>query len=197
MEGKIQKMAVAYYANSSDECKEKMKVFFNSMDGDGNGVISLSEFKSYLKKNTLAFRPELFAELDQDRNGSLDFDEVVTFYYMVNVRNLFCACCEIYLDKEYYTCVNCFLDRRDNKSFNICLACYRNNQYASTNHENFIDNHLILKSLRSEVTRKAMEGKPGWTTADYVRVSVAGASTSASIVQVALAIAAAGACTIM
>ncbi|KAL5727425.1 hypothetical protein ACHQM5_000625 [Ranunculus cassubicifolius] len=155
----IREMAFSYYGSCTDESKELVHKFFKSMDIDGNGSIGLIEFKTYLTKNSLVFRPELFGELDRDGNGCLDFNEVVTFYYMVNVRNLFCACCGGYHKLGYYTCVKCFLDQSNDRTYNICVPCYRTKQYNNSEHEYFLDNYDMLTSMRSEGKTKMGDHK--------------------------------------
>ncbi|KAL5727428.1 hypothetical protein ACHQM5_000627 [Ranunculus cassubicifolius] len=168
MEG-IREMALAYYANSSDDCKETVKNIFNSLGGNKNGLVRSSEVQRYLEKNMPAFRLELLRELDGDRDGCLDFEKFVTFYYMVTVRNLFCDSCELYLKEEYYTCVKCFLDQSNDRTCNICLTCHQTKQYDNTGNHSFLDNYNMLNSLQTESEIKILEkqfgthgGGKGW-----------------------------------
>ncbi|KAL3726835.1 hypothetical protein ACJRO7_031695 [Eucalyptus globulus] len=56
------------------------------MDADRSGSISIAEFMTFL--TFAGFQSEnlgwLFEELDKDNNGTLDFEEVLTFFYILS-----------------------------------------------------------------------------------------------------------------
>ncbi|PIA49598.1 hypothetical protein AQUCO_01300408v1 [Aquilegia coerulea] len=150
----IREVALAYYANSSDDTKEVAKNFFNSMDIDGDGKISMNEFEEYVKKKWRRFKPELFAELDKDGDGFLDFEEVIVFYYMAKMRNSFCdGCCGEYLKNLYFTCVHCFQKKSSNQTYDLCLTCYQTKQFTHE-HKVFLDNYAMLNFIWSDSKKK-------------------------------------------
>ncbi|KAF9612768.1 hypothetical protein IFM89_003778 [Coptis chinensis] len=127
----IRKVALVYYANSSDETKETVKKIFKSMDANGSGKISINEFEENVKKRWSRFKPELFTELDQDGDGLLDFEEIIVFYYMAN----------------------CYVQRSNNQSFDLCLNCYETKQFTHS-HQIFLDNYAMLTFLWSYLKKK-------------------------------------------
>ncbi|KAF7850061.1 hypothetical protein BT93_L5893 [Corymbia citriodora subsp. variegata] len=69
--------------NLTEEQKEAAKTFFENMDEDGDGSISVDEFTAFLSHAGFQnVNPdELFKDLDKDKNGTLNFEELVTFFY--------------------------------------------------------------------------------------------------------------------
>ncbi|KAI6693726.1 hypothetical protein NL676_021436 [Syzygium grande] len=84
--GRNSEAALAFYRGSTEDQKQAAQRFFLAMDADNSDNISIDEFTTFL---TLAgFQSEnfrwLFRELDKDRDGTLDFQELLTFFYILS-----------------------------------------------------------------------------------------------------------------
>ncbi|KAL5713175.1 hypothetical protein ACHQM5_015278 [Ranunculus cassubicifolius] len=142
----IREVALAYYANCSNDEKSAAAQMFKSADIDGSGNISFEEFKAAcLALKCPGNIDEMFQGIDTDRNGTLDFEEAITFYYMINNRMSFCRACKQYLNSTYFTCVKCCCEEKV-ESFNVCVTCYRRQIYFHE-HKEFLDNYTMLTSV--------------------------------------------------
>ncbi|KAK9991669.1 hypothetical protein SO802_026654 [Lithocarpus litseifolius] len=81
--------------------------------------------------------------------GSLDFSEVLTFYYILKTRGVWCDYCGICLMGLYFTCVACF----DNASargntYDLCSTCYeaQRHQQQHSHHDYFLDSYVLLRA---------------------------------------------------
>ncbi|XP_024192672.1 uncharacterized protein LOC112196541 [Rosa chinensis] len=125
--------ASAYYQNGTQQTRNLAWSFFQSMDTNGDGRISCSEFKDFLRQsgyNWIINDPNFFNRLDRNGDGGLDFGEVLTFYYIIKTRKIRCqgSQCGAYLFGLYFTCVACF-DGAHGHTFDLCPACYRSRSY--------------------------------------------------------------------
>ncbi|CAB4313599.1 unnamed protein product [Prunus armeniaca] len=131
------------------------------MDTDGDGRISYAEFNDFVQQSgynwILHNDPNLFAKLDRNRDGGLDLQEVLTFYYIIKTRYITCQGCRAHLCGLYFTCVECFDGGAANyyhhhhhhqyPTYDLCAACYGNANYTHQ-HSYFLDNHVLLRSKR-------------------------------------------------
>ncbi|KAF7850062.1 hypothetical protein BT93_L5894 [Corymbia citriodora subsp. variegata] len=83
---KVQEDASDYFLNLMEEEKKAAETFFETMDEDGDGSISVDEFTDFLTHEGFQnVNPnKLFAQLDKDNNNTLNFNELVTFFYVVS-----------------------------------------------------------------------------------------------------------------
>ncbi|CAL9016548.1 unnamed protein product [Prunus brigantina] len=80
----LHQAALAYYNNGSQNLQLLAANFFQSMDRNGDGRVSKSEFITFLLQNGYGWiNPSFFNNLDRNRDGGLDFKEVLTFYYII------------------------------------------------------------------------------------------------------------------
>ncbi|KAF7850064.1 hypothetical protein BT93_L5895 [Corymbia citriodora subsp. variegata] len=83
---KVREAASAHYDDLTEEQKKAAWSFFQTMDKDKSGNVSVDEFTAFL--NLAGFQnvnpDKLFAELDKDNNGTLSFKELVTFFYVLS-----------------------------------------------------------------------------------------------------------------
>ncbi|KAL5542370.1 hypothetical protein UlMin_010080 [Ulmus minor] len=146
----LRSASMAYYKNSSKKLKKKAKKFFRSMDANRDDRVSLAEFASFLQQKGYGeIEHNMFRQLDANGDGELDFDEVLTFYYIVKTRGLWCDVCHSRLTGLHFSCVTCFENGRN--SFDLCSSCYGNGRFNHP-HNIFLDSHVLLRSKK---------GRPG------------------------------------
>ncbi|KAF8392106.1 hypothetical protein HHK36_022448 [Tetracentron sinense] len=140
----IREAALAYYEAGSEELKLLARRFFKSMDTNGDGTVSISEFSECLwQRGYIFIDSSFFKELDKDGDGSLDFEEVITFYYMLKTRT-YCDECRAFLKVLYFTCVECF---DHGPSYDLCTTCYCKRKF-NHKHTVFMDNYVLLLTRR-------------------------------------------------
>ncbi|VVA27016.1 PREDICTED: Calcium-binding EF-hand [Prunus dulcis] len=150
----LHQAALAYYNNGSQNLQLLAANFFRSMDGNGDGRVSKSEFITFLQQNGYGWiNPSFFNNLDRNHDGGLDFEEVLTFYYIIKTRNLWCDGCGVCLKGLYFTCVECF-DRAAN-TYDLCSRCYSSRRFRH-NHTCFLDNHMLLRSKRTQLRQAGL-----------------------------------------
>ncbi|KAK3417177.1 hypothetical protein EUGRSUZ_H02912 [Eucalyptus grandis] len=83
---KVRDAASVHYKGLSQDQKQAAERFFEAMDTDKSGNISIDEFVTFM--GLFGFQSDnhdwLFAKLDKDENGTLDFNELVTFFYILS-----------------------------------------------------------------------------------------------------------------
>ncbi|XP_010110693.2 uncharacterized protein LOC21393041 [Morus notabilis] len=113
------------------------------MDTDGDGRIRFAEFNQFLHWSGYGFVDRnWFVHLDANRDGCLDFWEVLTLYYVLKTRGVWCAQCHTQLHGLYFTCVECF-DAAC--SYDLCSDCYSHRNF-SHYHSLFLDSFVLLRS---------------------------------------------------
>lgn len=145
----LREVALAYYDNCNPELQGRAWEFFQSMDTNGDRRICLREFKEFLHQsgyNRIITDPDFFAKLDRNGDRGLDFQEVLTFYYIIKTGYIFCRGCGIYLSGFYFTCFECF-QGADPFTFDLCHACHRS-QKSTHHHTLFLENHILLHYKR-------------------------------------------------
>ncbi|KAL5542632.1 hypothetical protein UlMin_010342 [Ulmus minor] len=142
----LRSASMAYYKNSSQDFKEAANRFFQSMDTNGDRRVNSAEFARFLQqKGYTGIDPNMFGQLDANGDGELDFNEVLTFYYIVKTRGLWCDGCHGRLPGLHFSCVICFENGRN--SFDLCSSCYGNRKF-NHHHNIFLDSFVLLRSKR-------------------------------------------------
>jgi hypothetical protein len=150
----IRRAVVAYYEHLPENNKKLARKTFNAMDKNGDGKISLREYVDYLKKNKAAdfTHQSLFTVLDEDGNGSLDFEEAIVLYYiMQSGRAIICQSCKTFLAGAYFSCSQCFFNDDSGSTYEICCACYGGKNYTHHGDAIFCDNYTLLRQSRSVI----------------------------------------------
>ncbi|KAH7858154.1 hypothetical protein Vadar_020600 [Vaccinium darrowii] len=95
-----------YYDKSSWEVKKSAHDFFNSLDGDNDGKVSLHEFLGCMRElgHVKMGSSHFFNELDKDMNGTLEFMEVMALYYIIKSGRPFCSGCDEFIPGMYFSC---------------------------------------------------------------------------------------------
>ncbi|KAF3964034.1 hypothetical protein CMV_011635 [Castanea mollissima] len=142
--------ALASYSNASNELRQLVQEFFNSMDTNGDRVVIFDEFVEFIGQNVnIRADRNFFRCLDRNGDGLLDFNEVLTFYYILKTRGVWCAYCRNYQTGVYFTCVACFDNARSTGyTYDLCSACYeaRRHQQHHPHHNYFLDSHVLLRA---------------------------------------------------
>ncbi|KAF8388293.1 hypothetical protein HHK36_026959 [Tetracentron sinense] len=155
----IREAALAHYYAGSEEVKQLAGSFFRFMDIDGDGRISVWEFVEFLKQRGYRVNyNNFFIELDNDRNGYLDFYEVLVLYYIVKTKRGSCRQCNALLRGQYVTCVTCF--DSCNESYDLCSTCSYNSGRSNHNHYSFLDNYAMLMTKKGS-SSAAASANPG------------------------------------
>ncbi|KAJ0557340.1 putative parvalbumin, EF-hand domain pair [Helianthus annuus] len=146
----LSKIAMAYYQASTDHLQTLARDFFTAMDHDGEGKIDLREFLEFMKEEGCHHmtNPFMFNQLDLDKNGTLDFVEVMTLYYIIKSGRPFCDHCRKFITSTFLTCVGCLEDPSD-RSFHLCLDCYSRQVCDHTHNDmsRFLDNYSLLEAM--------------------------------------------------
>ncbi|EEF34013.1 calcium ion binding protein, putative [Ricinus communis] len=159
----ISETAKAYYANLSDRQKRLGKEFFQAMDTDGDGKITLEEYAQCIKEKK-GFKtissPDFFKKLDKDGNGTLDFDEFIIVHYICSTERVyFCDECKVFLAGVYFTCVQCF--NGSGNTYDLCSSCYRDKNINHHKDALFLDNYTLLQAKRQQNKASGSQRKSG------------------------------------
>ncbi|CAL5413654.1 unnamed protein product [Camellia sinensis] len=143
----IQETAQVYYKAVSKKVRKLAKEFFNKMDDNGDGKVSLAEFTGFMGEEGYEAmnNPDFFEGINKNINGEFDFDDVKTLYYILQSGRPLCGCCRKLIVGMYFTCVKCF--SCDTQSFCLHPACFGRGKYVHK-HFDFLDNYALLESVR-------------------------------------------------
>ncbi|KAK6161110.1 hypothetical protein DH2020_004491 [Rehmannia glutinosa] len=135
---------------ASEEEKNSAKAFFKKLDANGDGKVSLVEFKA--STSSWLSDDKLFKQLDSNGDGTLDFYEALSLYYMEKkVRIPKCDGCRDLLVGPYFSCLIC--QAYVPNTCDLCCGCYHGgkfkHQHASCN---FLDHHALLMLFRDRTT---------------------------------------------
>lgn len=147
----MREIAIAYYERAPEKEKDLFEAFFSKIDVNGDGNISLTEFKNSLGSIRLSCE-DVFNQLDANGDGILDFFEVLTLYYIVNKVSLpHCTGCSCSLVGPYFSCLLC-LGKDGSATYDLCCGCYRGGKSGPHEHsvDNMKDHHSLLMVLRSQ-----------------------------------------------
>ncbi|KAF7850065.1 hypothetical protein BT93_L5896 [Corymbia citriodora subsp. variegata] len=136
---KVHEAASAHYEDLTEDQKQAARSFFEAMDKDKSNNISIDEFMDFL--SLAGFQTDnhdwLFEELDKDNNGTLNFKELVTFFYVLSH------------DDEYKHLLNCrpSADQPIPKAKNVRQTTGANDQGQGRNMGDFSGMYNKLKGV--------------------------------------------------
>ncbi|XP_041022319.1 uncharacterized protein LOC121263477 isoform X2 [Juglans microcarpa x Juglans regia] len=114
---------------------------------ENNKSMSLTDFLDFFLQDNYpkSVACSLFKDLDVNGDGSLDFDEFITLFYLYqSKRLLYCRGCETFLKGLYFTCIKCF--DSTNNSYDLCSWCYRKKNIQHDHRDVvFLDNYALLR----------------------------------------------------
>ncbi|KAL8255551.1 hypothetical protein R6Q59_030618 [Mikania micrantha] len=146
----LRQIAMASYQASSSRLQKLGHDFFASMDHDGNGKIDQREFLEFMKEagHNKMSNMFFFNKLDLNKDGHLDFTEVMMVYYIIQSGRPFCDCCNRFVTSTYLTCVTC-LEDPNACPYYLCLDCYAHPRFdhLHDNSSQFVDNYSLLEYL--------------------------------------------------
>ncbi|KAE9452983.1 hypothetical protein C3L33_15113, partial [Rhododendron williamsianum] len=148
------KTAKLYYEKSSLDIKAAAWNFFDSLDYNNDGKVSLQEFLGFMrdKGHAKMGSSQFFKELDNDNNGTLEFMEVMALYYIIKSGRPFCGGCDEFIPGMYFTCSVCFDNGND--LFCVCSNCFQRDNYRHHyrhhGHSQFLDNYALLEAKRMQ-----------------------------------------------
>ncbi|GMP77623.1 hypothetical protein CsSME_00033837 [Camellia sinensis var. sinensis] len=142
----IRETAQFYYKAMPKNVRKLAKKLLKKMDDNGDGNVSLTEFTGFMGEGYEAMNnPAFFEEINKNKNGELDFDDVKILYYILQSGRPLCGCCRKSIVEMYFTCVKCF--SCDTKSFYLHPTCFCRGKYVHK-HYDFLDNYALLESIR-------------------------------------------------
>lgn len=164
----IRAAAQVYYNTLPKAGRDLVKGFFQKMDDNGDGKVSLAEFAGFMAEegHEDVNNPTFFEEINKNKNGELDLDDVKTLYYILHSGRPLCGCCRKLIVEMYVTCVQCF--RCENNSFSLHPECFRHENYVHNHSESdFMDNYALLEYIRNNGlpggdAKKKKRGERGW-----------------------------------
>ncbi|KAH7858674.1 hypothetical protein Vadar_026540 [Vaccinium darrowii] len=81
--------AKTYYAHMSNSQHESFQSFYGLMGTNGDGRVSISEYSAFIREQGYDYVPSnLFGLLDKNNTGYLDYEECITFFYMVTCNRI-------------------------------------------------------------------------------------------------------------
>ncbi|KAI4345921.1 hypothetical protein L6164_013006 [Bauhinia variegata] len=145
----ITQAAEATYERLSEEVKKEIKVMFGKMDTDKDGKISVEEFKTYFERKGDRAKGEsnLFNLIDRNRDGSLEFDEVLTLFYISLSGRPVCDVCGKFIEALFFTCTFCHYSKPEEVGYNVCIACYKTGGLKHE-HTEFLDNYRLFAEMK-------------------------------------------------
>ncbi|XP_037491339.1 uncharacterized protein LOC105638425 isoform X2 [Jatropha curcas] len=164
---KIRLDASAYYRSLTPAGKRWAQDGFDAMDKTGSGKVSLKQYSEFFKQRGLVelTYPDLFKALDTNGDGTLDFDEYITVYYLcMNNKLIFCEACGVFLSGSYMSCHQCF-KYGSGDPYNICYDCYSRNKFDHHRDAYFVDSQKLQSAAnKASAVKKGTAVNNGSTT---------------------------------
>ncbi|KAL1536166.1 hypothetical protein AAHA92_28857 [Salvia divinorum] len=118
------RIAIGLYERAGQSEKTQASEFYEKLRSKRDGKIRVADFKRGVE--SALSNDKVFKELDFDRDGFLDFvDVLLLFYHSVKkaIAILRCGGCSILIFGTAYSCFECFFNSADRR-FALCSDCY-------------------------------------------------------------------------
>ncbi|KAD5508770.1 hypothetical protein R6Q59_030615 [Mikania micrantha] len=159
----LRRIAMASYHASSSQLQKLGHDFFDSMDHDGNRKIDQREFLEFMREagHNKMSNMYFFNQLDINKDGHLDFTEVMMVYYIIQSGRPFCDCCNRFVTSTYLTCVTC-LEDPNACPYYLCLDCYAHPRFDHLHDRTsqFVDNYSLLEYLTKSKLCEVLRSRP-------------------------------------
>ncbi|KAF7112753.1 hypothetical protein RHSIM_RhsimUnG0195300 [Rhododendron simsii] len=156
------KTAKIYYNSCSSAVKDAAKKFFEDIDHDKDGKVSLHEFLEFMEQEghkKMSSR-NFFETLVRKGSGTLNFTEVLAIFYIIQSGRPFCRRCNVFIAGMYFTCSEC----HESDSYDViflCPDCFENGSHTHRHgRRQFLDNYALLALKRKQrIDRAARHSK--------------------------------------
>ncbi|KAL9661407.1 hypothetical protein QQ045_026231 [Rhodiola kirilowii] len=121
------------FERSSQEVQHLTRQFFKSMDTNDDNLVDFQEIDTFFQDGNFLIQPygrcyDLITSLDNDRDCALNFDEFITFFYVVFLRAKCDGCDKWLMGKKRRTCVDCIRSATVHNgvisTYDLCRTCY-------------------------------------------------------------------------
>ncbi|KAK6145907.1 hypothetical protein DH2020_019776 [Rehmannia glutinosa] len=157
MEG-VRRIARAYYERASVDERNQVKDLFRKLDANGDGKISLVEFKKCV--SSWLSHDRVFKKLDSNNDGSLGFSDALALYYMEKKVIKIFKCdggCRELLFGPYFSCYQCLCNKFP-QTFDLCPDFYRAGKFKHEHHlSSLLDDHSLLVMFISQGTTNELK----------------------------------------
>ncbi|MCO5579229.1 hypothetical protein L7F22_033083 [Adiantum nelumboides] len=145
MQARLQSAATLFYDRLPPPVRQQLVQTFRSMDENGDGRISLGELIHWARATAAspsssssssnhpsattscfeAAMPVIFAFVDADGSGTLDFSECKALFFISCNSSRTCDGCGKLMLESAFTCVDCSKNlSADSNTFDLCSSCY-------------------------------------------------------------------------
>ncbi|XP_022760905.1 uncharacterized protein LOC111307150 [Durio zibethinus] len=153
----LHEIANAYFEVASRDIKEEARKFFNKLDSNMDGKVSLHEYLGFMRQEKYQNlrSSDLFKQLCRGKSETLEFMDVVTLYYIIRSGRPFCDGCNQFIKDTYFCCIECF--DSSNENYCLCCQCFKSKNYitgSQSHRHQFVDNFALLELKRAAVSNK-------------------------------------------
>lgn len=152
----IRSSAIVYYEKLPKVEQQLAENLFQNLDVYRDGKIGFQVYKAQLKEEEKHMKqltdPRFFKNLDRNKDGLLDKQDILTLFYLAKSGRLrFCDSCEEFLIGRFFPCSQCFYSSTDGSYYKLCGSCYGAGTF-SHHHDNakFVANDLLQRRQESQ-----------------------------------------------
>lgn len=145
----LSEIAQIHYQKLPAPFKAKASEFFDALDADGDGLLTLPELleSGLVMKFSKDFVRHVFFSLDEEGKGHLEFPECMTLYYICMYSNRTCnSCSRAILQGLGYTCFRCHNEGLP--TFTLCLDCFASRSFEHEHgHVHLLHDFVLFDNL--------------------------------------------------
>ncbi|XP_022761178.1 uncharacterized protein LOC111307426 [Durio zibethinus] len=160
----LREIAKAYLDAASLDMQKEAQNFFNEMDSNLDGKVSLQEFLDFMREEQYQElrSSDLFKQLCRGNSETLEFMDVMTLYYIIRSGRPFCDACNQFIKDTYFCCTKCF--HSSNENYRLCFQCFQGKKYitgSQSHRHQFVDNFTLLELKRKDALKGAAVSNKG------------------------------------